>query len=111
MKKTNILYVLFIAWLLPACYEDLGNYDYREINELEVDSIRPLYNVDIDDSLCIYPILKGTIYSDTNRFTYQWEIGTQTVGSSHNLELLVNLTAGYKFARYVVTDKETGVRK
>ena len=67
MKKTNILYVLFIAWLLPACYEDLGNYDYREINELEVDSIRPLYNVDIDDSLRIYPILKGTIYSDTNR--------------------------------------------
>lgn len=35
----------------------------------------------------------------------------QTVGTSHDLELLVNLTAGYKFARYVVTDKETGVRK
>ena len=51
------------------------------------------------------------MYSDTNRFTYQWEIGAQTVGTSHDLELLVNLTAGYKFARYVVTDKKTGVRK
>lgn len=111
MKRTSILYALLIVLLLPACYDDLGNYDYHEINELEVDSIHPLYNVDIDDSLCIYPTLKGTMYSDTNRFTYQWEIGAQTVGTSHDLELLVNLTAGYKFARYVVTDKETGVRK
>ena len=71
MKKIDVLYGLFIALLLPACYDDLGNYDYHEINELEVDSIRSLYNVDIDDSLCIYPMLKGTLYSDTSRFTYQ----------------------------------------
>ena len=83
MKRTSILYALLIVLLLPACYDDLGNYDYHEINELEVDSIHPLYNVDIDDSLCIYPTLKGTMYSDTNRFTYQWEIGAQTVGTSH----------------------------
>ncbi len=111
MKKIDVLYGLFIALLLPACYDDLGNYDYHEINELEVDSIRSLYNVDIDDSLCIYPMLKGTLYSDTSRFTYQWEIGTQTVGTNHDLEIVVNLTAGYKFARYVVMDKETGVKK
>lgn len=43
MKRTSILYALLIVLLLPACYDDLGNYDYHEINELEVDSIHPLY--------------------------------------------------------------------
>ncbi len=111
MRKINILYSLFIILLLPACYEDLGSYDYHAINTLEVDSILPSYNIDRYDSLCIHPVLRGTQYSDTNRFTYQWEIGTQTVGTAHDLNLYVELSEGFKFARYVVTDKETGVKK
>ena len=89
MRKINILYSLFIILLLPACYEDLGSYDYHAINTLEVDSILPSYNIDRYDSLCIHPVLRGTQYSDTNRFTYQWEIGTQTVGTAHDLNLYV----------------------
>lgn len=73
MRKINILYSLFIILLLPACYEDLGSYDYHAINTLEVDSILPSYNIDRYDSLCIHPVLRGTQYSDTNRFTYQWK--------------------------------------
>ena len=49
MKRTSILYALLIVLLLPACYDDLGNYDYHEINELEVDSIhQPLYLSDTE---------------------------------------------------------------
>lgn len=111
MKKINILYSLLITLLLPACYDDMGNYDYHEINELEVDSILPSYSIDRYDTLFIKPVLRGTQYEDTSRFTYQWEIGTQTVGSAHDLKLYVELTEGLKFSRYVVTDKETGVKK
>ena len=60
MRKINILYSLFIILLLPACYEDLGSYDYHAINTLEVDSILPSYNIDRYDSLCIHPVLRGT---------------------------------------------------
>lgn len=111
MKKINILYSLFITLLLPACYDDMGNYDYHEINELEVDSIRSYYGVDRYDTLSISPILRGSLYSDTSRFTYQWEIGTQIVGTEHDLKLYVALSEGSRFSRYVVTDKETGVKK
>lgn len=111
MKKINLLYAFLIALVLPACYDDLGNYDYHEINEIEVDSIRSIYNCDMDDSLCIYPVIRGTQYSDTSRFSYTWEIGTETVGHGHNLQTLINMVPGYKFARYIVQDKETGVKK
>lgn len=111
MKKRYLLYTLLIAMVLPACYDDLGNYDYHEINEIEVDSIRNSYSIDVDDSLCIVPIIRGSQYSDTSRFNYTWEMGRETLGNSHDLKIIVNMVPGYKFARYIVQDKETGVKK
>lgn len=111
MKRINLLYGLFIAFLLPACYDDLGSYDYHEINEIEVDSILSRYNCDADDSLCIYPSIRGNQYSDTSRFTYEWEIGRETVATTHDLQIVVNMLPGYKFSRFIVKDKETGVKK
>ena len=111
MKKLNIFYILLLVFGLPGCYDDLGNYDYREINEIEVDSIRSLYEVDVDDSLCINPIIRGTQYSDTSRFTYEWEIANKIVDSTHNLNIVVNMSPGNKVCRYIVKDKETSVKR
>lgn len=112
MKKINILlYIILFTLFATACYEDLGNYDYREINEIEVDSIKSRYNCDTDDSLCIYPVLTGTQYSDTSRFTYSWEIGGKTVSVRHNLEIVVDMQPGHKYSRFIVMDKETGIKK
>ena len=111
MKKLNIFYILLLVFGLPGCYDDLGNYDYREINEIEVDSIRSLYEVDVDDSLCINPIIRGTQYSDTSRFTYEWEIANKIVDSTHNLNIVVNMSPGNKVCRYIVKDKETSVQR
>ena len=99
-----------LAASLTGCYKDLGNYDYHAINELQVDSLRQTYAVDVDDSLIIQPILKGTLYGDTARFTYAWEMGGQTVSTSHDLRMKINQVPGYKYSRYVVTDKENGVK-
>lgn len=113
MKKRHNLpaWILFIPFLLTGCYEDEGNYSYHEINELEVDSIADGYNIDMYDSLVIRPVLKGSLYSDTSRFTYRWEIGGFRVGESHDLTMEVKLQPGRKYSRYIVTDKNTGVRK
>ncbi|MEG2277990.1 MAG: PKD-like family lipoprotein, partial [Odoribacter sp.] len=111
MKKISLLSILFVAGIFSACYDDLGNYGYHEINEIEVDSIRSSYNCDTDDSLCIYPIIKGTEYSDTSRFSYEWEIGSEKVATTHDLNIIINMLPGYKFARYIVKDKETKVKK
>lgn len=111
MKKIFLLGSALSALLFAGCYDDEGNYRYRDINELEVENIEADYAVDVDDSLKIFPTLKGTLYSDTTRFTYQWEIGGVTVGESHDLRIQVDMLPGYKYSRYIVTDKETGVKK
>lgn len=111
MKKLNLLYILFIGICLPACYDDLGNYDYHDINELEVEGISSKYAYDIDDSLNIVPTLQGTLYSDTSRFTYAWEIASSIVARTHDLHIVINMTPGEKKCRYIVTDKETKVKR
>lgn len=111
MKKEHILYGLLIILLLSGCYKDLGNYDYREINELETDSIRTSYACDVDDSLVITPLLKGSLYSDSSRFSYSWEIGGKKVAETHDLRIQVDMQPGYKYSRYIVMDKETNVKK
>lgn len=112
MKKACILlWSLLILFSLPGCYEDLGNYDYHQINELSVDSILKTYARDVDDSLIITPVLKGNLYSDSTRFTYSWEIDGKKVGESHDLRIQIDQLPGYKYSRYIVTDKETNVRK
>ena len=112
MKKLNLILFAFLFVLyLSGCYDDLGNYDYHEINEIEVDSIQALYELDVDDSLHICPIIRGTQYSDTSRFNYEWEIANMILGTSHDLHIVINMSPGNKVCRYIVEDKETGVRK
>ena len=36
MKKIYIAFLLFTMVTLSACYDDKGNYDYKDINELEI---------------------------------------------------------------------------
>ncbi len=108
----NIIWSGAIALLplLAGCYKDEGNYEYHAINELEIKGLEDNYTVDADDSLIITPELQGTIYSDTARFSYSWEIGTDEVSKSHDLRIQVDMTPGYKYSRYIITDKETNVR-
>lgn len=108
----NIIWCGAIALLplLAGCYKDEGNYEYHAINELEIKGLEDNYTVDADDSLIITPELQGTLYSDTARFSYSWEIGTDEVSQSHDLRIQVDMTPGYKYSRYIITDKETNVR-
>jgi len=100
-----------MALFFYACYDDKGNYDYREINEITVDGIDDFYARDVDDSLRIYPVLHGTMYDDTSRFTYRWEVAGRKLAETYNLEILVNMVPGERECRFVVKDKKTEVEK
>lgn len=109
-KYLSLLSISAMISVFSACYDDLGNYDYREINELSVAGIESSYTRDVDDSLNIVPVLTGTQYSDTSRYTYKWEINSNILAESQELHLKINLTTGEKKCRYIVTDKQTGVQ-
>lgn len=110
MKSNWIYIIVFLFWGLSSCYDDLGNYDYHDINTLEIEGIESLYAYDVDDTLHIVPHLKGTLYSDTSRFTYEWEINRAIVSTSQELHWVVYETPGEKKCRYIITDKETGIK-
>lgn len=108
--KYRLLCVPALLAILSGCYKDEGNYDYVPINEIEVEGIEDNYSVDVDDSLKISPSLTGTLYSDTTKFSYSWEIGPEKVSQSHDLAIQVNMNPGFKYSRFVVTDKATNVK-
>lgn len=112
MKKSylSLSIISVMIFIFSACYDDIGNYDYKEINELSVQGIENSYERDVDDSLNIIPILTGTQYSDTSLYTYKWEINSSILAESQELHLKINLTTGEKKCRYIVTDKKTGIQ-
>lgn len=99
----NIIYVL-VVFLLASCYEDKGNYDYREINEVAVSGVDSVYNVDQFDTLRIYPDFTGTQYADENKFSFEWEINRKVEGREKDLVLPVRLPLGETYCRLIVTD-------
>lgn len=37
MVMKNLIYIIGMLFLAAACYDDKGNYDYSEINEISVE--------------------------------------------------------------------------
>lgn len=108
--KNGIVTFLAATCLLSSCYEDLSNYDYIEINEIEVKGIKNEYSYDLDEIMIIEPQLEGTLYSDTTLFNFEWTIDGNVVGSSLNLNLPINLATGQRKGKFTITEKQNQVK-
>lgn len=110
----NIYKIVIALFLLPfavsSCYEDLGNYDYRKINEISVSNIEPEYAKDVDDRLTIEPKLDCSLYSDTTKFIFEWYVENEVIATTKNIDVTVNVSTGRKNCKYIITDKETKVK-
>lgn len=102
----NYLWILLIGVVLAACYEDKGNYDYHEINQLTVDQIDSIYSRDQFDTLFIHPELKGTQYDEEDRFSYEWWINGEVVSQDKNLAYKILAPLGKNTCKLIITDKE-----
>ncbi len=73
MKNTYILIVL-ITFLFSGCYEDKGKYDYKELNEIEIENLEWGYNLNEGDSIALSPVLKfsGDSLPD-NVLDFKWK--------------------------------------
>ncbi|SMD02224.1 PKD-like family lipoprotein [Pedobacter africanus] len=113
MKRCNIILLVLAVFFLSACSKDLGTdqADYRDINEVTIEGIDKNYARDMDDSLKIEPKVTGTIYSDTSKFNYSWDISNTIVSTSLNLKIRVDMVPGNKISRFIVEDKVTKVKK
>lgn len=119
-KIYTIITALLLAVLSTGCYEDLGNYDFREIGGLEVTFEQDVYSVLRGDSLKVDPELKFAEGWKEDDFSYSWEaimtdLGVVEgprrflMGEGRNLRCLATLpdkSKPYKLYLYV-TEKAT----
>lgn len=118
MKKL-FLYIL-IAFALGSCYKDKGNYDYVDINVVDISGVDSMYTVNYGSILSIKPTLNFSKDdgSDTSAYSYMWMASlysnghtddVDTLSRSRDLEARITLTSGKYNMIYRVTDKKTGV--
>lgn len=121
-KFFNILIISAVA-ILASCYDDKGNYDYNEINEISVDTemTGTYFAVDRFDTLRIEPVLQfsqGEISED--QLEYKWEMyiddwagsDTQATVLSREKNLNVQITRAESVNLYAlvftVTETKSG---
>lgn len=112
-----------MAVLLASCYDDKGNYDYSEINEISVDTefTGTYFAVDRYDTLRISPTLRFSQgYIDDGQLSFKWEMFADDWANadetaqvlSEEKNLCVQIRRAESVTPYAVvlsvTDKNTG---
>src|SRR5690606_27726037 len=95
----RIILAMIMMILITQCSKDLGNYDYIEINELEIDNWMEAYAAIADfDTLRISPQLHSSMdIDDTTQYEFRWVVrnnnfGEDTIGRYQQLNYPVKLT-------------------
>lgn len=72
--KRHIIFVLAGLLLFSSCFEDKGNYNYREVNEITLGALAESYTIAADvGMLNIDPVVKMSLADpDDERFQYLW---------------------------------------
>lgn len=110
-----MLFLAFTTSCFYSCYDDKGNYDYQEINEISVTGIDTLYIKDVGESLTIVPKLEFSMEdkADQDNYKYSWFTVsssnpniTQILDSTRNLEnYKLTMRPGAYDLYYRITDK------
>lgn len=116
------IYYLLLVILGCSCYDDKGNYNYEEINEINI-RLEKLYVVtSLYTDIKIVPEYSQTLRENHDNLTFRWEElsgeflsqSTDTLGITSELELNINADEpGFKYVRYlrlVVEDNVSGLR-
>lgn len=117
MKPYHYTIALFSAFILiSSCSKDLGNYEYKNINELNITGVKNEYTSRTGiDTLHIRPIINASMdEADTSRYKHIWilQLGANvrdTIGRKLNLDYEVRLKPAEYSLFYRVLDNKTGV--
>lgn len=130
MKQLRLLLMIAVMALAAACYDDKGNYDYHELDNVVIDTIgtgmQPEYSIMRFDELTLQPKIyfNGNLVTDDAQapLDYQWTIFSATSGAgastvidtlSHDrvLRSIISRTGGSYYVQLVVTNRIDGIRQ
>lgn len=133
MKK-QLLYYIGILYTglatLSSCYEDKGNYEYHELEEVRIDTtdtgIQSEYAIMRGEALCITPNIyfDGKLVTDESiaPLDYMWTIYSATTGVGANqvidtigyhiaLDTIITRKGGSYYVQLAVTNRNDGIRQ
>ena len=129
MKKYTIYIFVAMMVVFASCYDDKGNYEYRELEEVGIDTtglgIQSEYAIMRYDTLRIAPNIyfegKRVIDEDDAPLDYMWTIfsantgvGTSTVidtiGYHIALDTVITRTGGNYYVQLAVTNRNDDIR-
>lgn len=119
MKQIQNKWILlsFFLLLLISCFEDKGNYNYEEINEILISGLKNEVRYSMKDSLIVRPGILYTL-NPGGSYTYQWTaqqadapLGTTPpeiiIGNEKDLHYYVELPQGRYYIKLTATDVNT----
>ena len=62
------LSILLVSVIVTSCFRDLGNYDYKTVEEFEVTGLEDSYDVYTSENLVIEPV----VIPQTGDYEYEW---------------------------------------
>lgn len=108
------LLCLLLPFVWQSCADDKGNYDYRELNDLDI-MFDDAYSVIARDPFAITPQVNAKSFNPDD-YTYEWKAYDQTglqepvvLGTELNLDVTLNLSQGNYRLVLNITEKSTGV--
>ena len=133
MKKQS-LYIIgaitFVFTTLLSCYEDKGNYEYHELEEVNIDTIGTgmlsEYAIMRYDTLRIAPNIyfEGELVTSESitPLDYMWtifsantgigaDVKTDTIGYSQALDTIITRKGGVYYVQLAVTNRHDGIRQ
>ncbi len=133
MKKHLLYYIsVFVGSMvaLSSCYEDKGNYEYHELEEVSIDTtgldIQAEYAIMRNDTLRIAPNIyfEGELVTDSDMapLDYMWTIFSATTGVGANtvidtigydmkLDTIITRKGGAYSVQLTVTNRNDGIRR
>ena len=120
----RILAAGILSGLAAACIKDTGNYDYNDVNRIEISGIknvRDIYMVSLGRPLRITPTLTFSVSEDKDSLQYRWHVlggsfynSTGVLSTERDLDVIIGGSliprVGIYQLMYCVTNMTTGIR-
>lgn len=106
----TVIFSVLVA--ISSCAEDKGNYNYHNVNDIEITGIPSDTSVVNLEVLGITPVFTHSLSGNEEDLEYSWTVRGVEIATTRNLnfEIPTSYSAGRLDCLYTVTDTKTGMK-
>ena len=104
MNAIKIYIGLLLVFVFASCYEDKGDYDYHEINEVKISGLEEQYEINRWDTLIISSAKMENSLTENADLRFAWYLDYKKIGDTKDLNYIISDKAGVYQARFEVLE-------